>query len=324
MAQDMAPPPLSIVIPTHDTRELTLRCLDSLFASPLPGMEVILVDDASRDGTAAAVRERYPEVVVLRNEEPARFTGSANRGLARAEGELLLLLNSDTEVLPGGLEELAGIFARQRWLGIAGALLHYPDGSPQWSGGRQPSLSWFFALSSGLPALLARLPLYRRAKPLDTAGPRTVDWVTGAAMTFRRKVWKAAGPLDEGFRFYAQDLDFCVRVRRAGWWVQVRPEFRVLHHHGATIGRDAGARRHQHLELLWSDLLRWARKHRGARWAARAEAALRAGARLRLAAHGIAGPFAGAAARAAWRQDDGVARGALAALRRPAACHPPP
>ena len=108
-----------------------------------------------------------------------------------------------------------------------------------------------------------------------------------------------------------------VRVRRAGWWVQVRPEFPVLHHHGATIGRAAGARRHQHLELLWSDLLRWARKHHGARWAARAEAALRVGARLRLAAHGLAGPFAKAGTRAAWRQDDGVARGALAALRPP-------
>src|SRR4051794_28963887 len=113
MPQDMAPPPLSIVIPTHDTRELTLRCLDSLFASPLPGMEVILVDDASRDGTAAAVRERHPEVVVLRNEEPARFTGAANRGLARAEGELLLLLNSDTEVEPGGLARLVEVFARE-------------------------------------------------------------------------------------------------------------------------------------------------------------------------------------------------------------------
>ncbi len=316
MPKDMAPPPLSIVIPTHDTRELTLRCLDSLYASPLPGMEVILVDDASRDGTAAAVRERHPEVIVLRNEEPARFTGSANRGLARAAGELLLLLNSDTEADPGGLERLAGSFASQPWLGIAGALLHYPDGSAQWSGGRQPSLAWFFALSSGLPALLARLPLYRRAKPLDAAGPRTVDWVTGAAMAFRRKVWKAAGPLDEGFRFYAQDLDFCVRVRRAGWRVQVRPEFQVLHHHGATIGRAAGASRHQHPELLWSDLLRWARKHRGAPWAARAETALRTGARLRLAAHGLAGPFAGAATRAAWRQDDGVARGALRALKR--------
>jgi N-acetylglucosaminyl-diphospho-decaprenol L-rhamnosyltransferase len=309
-------PPLSIVIPTRDTRELTLRCLGALFASPLPGMEVILVDDASGDGTAGAALERHPDVIVLRNEEPARFTRSANRGLVRARGEILLLLNSDTEVAPGGLERLAGIFAREPAAGITGALLHYPDGSPQWSGGREPSLAWFFALTSGLPALLARLPLYRRAKPLDRLRPAAVDWVTGAAMAFRRQVWEAAGPLDEGFRFYAQDLDFCLRARRAGFAVEVRPELRVLHHHGATIGRAAGARRHQHPELLWGDLLRWARKHRGESWAARAGAALRSGARLRLAVHAIAGPFVSAPTREAWREDARVVREALDALGR--------
>jgi N-acetylglucosaminyl-diphospho-decaprenol L-rhamnosyltransferase len=277
----MPPPPLSIVIPTHDTRELTLRCLESLQASPLSGLEVILVDDASRDGTAEAVAERYPEVVVLRNEEPARFTRSANRGLARATGDLLLLLNSDTEVEPGGLGRLVEVFAREPELGIAGALLHYPDGSPQWSGGREPSLAWFFALSSGLPARLERFPLYRRAKPLASDRPQAVDWVTGAAMAFRRAVWEAVGPLDEGFQFYAQDLDFCLRARRAGWRIEVRPEVRVLHHHGATIGRAPGASGHQHPALLWSDLLRWARKHHGPAWAARAEGALRAGVWLR-------------------------------------------
>src|SRR4051812_39236401 len=241
----MDAPPLSIVVPTHDTREITLRCLDSLFASPLAGMEVILVDDASRDGTAEAVRERYPEVTVLRHEEPRRFTRSANEGLARARGELLLLLNSDTEVAPGALARLAALFSEEPRLGIAGALLHYPDGSPQWSGGREPSLAWFFALASGLPALLAHLPFYRRARPLAPDAPLAVDWVTGAAMAFRRQVWEAAGPLDEGFRFYAQDLDFCLRARRAGWEAQVRPDFPVLHHHGATIGRDPGARNRQ-------------------------------------------------------------------------------
>lgn len=314
-------PPLSIVIPTHDTRELTLRCLESLAASPLPGMEVIVVDDASQDGTTEAVRERHPEVTVLRHAAPLRFTRAANAGLARARGDLLLLLNSDTEVLPGGLERLPEIFAPEPRLGIAGALLHYPDGSPQWSGGREPTLAWFFALASGLPALLARLPLYRRARPLAPDAPLAVDWVTGAALAIRRQAWEAAGPLDEGFRFYAQDLDLCLRVRRAGFAVEVRPDFRVLHHHGATIGRDPGAHRRQHPELLWSDLLRWARKHRGAAWAARAEAALRAGARLRRLGHGIAGPFAAAGKRAAWREDDRVFGEALAGL---AACHPPP
>jgi GT2 family glycosyltransferase len=277
-------PFLSVVIPTHDTRDLTLRCLDSLYASPVAGMEVILVDDGSVDGTAAAVAERHPRTIVLRNDTPLCFTRSANLGLACARGEILLLLNSDTEVEPGGLAGLVEIFAREPTLGIAGALLHYPDGSPQWSGGREPSLAWFFALSSGLPALLARLPLYRRLKPLAVDRAVAVDWVTGAAMAFRREVWEAVGPLDEGFQFYAQDLDFCLRAKRAGWRTEIRPELRVLHHHGATISRASGASGHQHRELLWSDLLRWARKHHGTGWAARAQLALRLGAVLRVRA----------------------------------------
>jgi N-acetylglucosaminyl-diphospho-decaprenol L-rhamnosyltransferase len=278
---DPARPPLSVVIPTQDTCELTLRCLEALYGSPIAGMEVILVDDASGDDTAEAALARHPSLIVLRNETPQGFSRAANRGLERAAGEILLLLNSDTEVEPGGLAFLAEIFRRQPELGIAGGLLHYPDGSAQWSGGREPSLAWFFALASGLPALLARLPFYRRAKPLAPARPLAVDWVTGAAMAIRRAVWETAGPFDEGFRFYAQDLDFCVRVRRAGWRIELRPELRVLHHHGATIERSPGAGRHRHQELLWSDLLRWAGRYHGERWAGRAAAALRAGGALR-------------------------------------------
>ncbi|HYX23072.1 MAG TPA: glycosyltransferase, partial [Thermoanaerobaculia bacterium] len=219
------------------------------------------------------------------------------------------------EVEPGGLAELLAVFHREPELGIAGALLHYPDGAPQWSGGREPSPAWFFALASGLPALLERLPLYRRLKPLAPPGAARVDWVSGAAMAIRRGAWEAAGPLDEGFRFYAQDLDFCLRARRAGWVVAVRPELPVLHHHGATIGRDPGATRRQQHELLWTDLLRWARKQHGEPWAARAERALRAGARLRLGARRLAAPFVPAPRRAAWQEDGRALRAALKALR---------
>jgi GT2 family glycosyltransferase len=305
---------LSIVIPTHETRELTLACLGSIFRSPVEGMEVILVDDASRDGTAEAVRELFPTVLVERHATAERFTRSANDGIAQAAGEILLLLNSDTEVEPKGLENLLTVFAREPELGIAGALLHYPGGSPQWSGGREPSLAWFFALASGLPALLQGLPFYRRVKPLAAPGPVPVDWVTGAAMALRRPVWEAVGPLDEGFRFYVQDLDFCLRARRAGWGVAVRPELRVLHHHGATIGKDSGASRRQQHELLWTDLLRWARKQHGERWAARAGAALRAGALLRLASRRLASPFVASSRRQEWQEDARALRRALAAI----------
>ncbi|HEX7183752.1 MAG TPA: glycosyltransferase family 2 protein [Thermoanaerobaculia bacterium] len=314
------PPRLSIVIPTHGTRELTLRCLESLERSAPPETEILLVDDGSRDGTAEAIATRFPSVRVLRNEEPAGFTRAANQGLETARGILLLLLNSDTEVEPPALDALAARFAADTSLGVVGAALHYPDGSPQWSGGAEPSLAWFFALSSGLPALLRRLPFYRRIRPLAAeAGPRRVGWVTGAALAIRREAWEAAGPLDERFRFYGQDLDLCLRVRQAGWEVEVAPGFRVLHHHGATIGRDSGAvgiLGRQHPALLWTDLLRWARKHKGERWAARAARALRWGAALRLAGRRLARPLVPAGTRRAWDADRGPLAEALRALRQ--------
>jgi GT2 family glycosyltransferase len=302
------------VVPTHDTRELTTACLESVIRSGAEGIEVVLVDDASRDGTAEAVAARWPAVVLLRHAGAAGFTRSANDGLARARGEILLLLNSDTEVDPGGFEALHAAFDRDAKLGVIGAALRYPDGSPQWSGGRAPSLLWLFALTSGLPGLLARLPFYRRLRPLSAGEPVALDWVTGAAMAIRRAAWEAARPLDESFRFYGQDLDLCLRLRRAGWGVEIVPAFRVIHHHGATIGSRQGASRRQHPELLWTDLLRWARKH-DETWARRAASALVWGARLRLAGRGLATPFVSASARSAWRAETASFRRALAALR---------
>ena len=285
-----------MVIPTHDTRELTLRCVGSLPSN----LEIILVDDGSRDGTAEAVSSSFPHVRILRNEQAQGFTRSANRGLQAAEGEILLLLNSDTEVEPAGIDALLARFSEQPKLGIIGAALHYPDGSPQWSGGNEPSLLWLFGLASGLPPLLARLPLYRRAKPLVQ---RSAGWVTGAALAIRRDAWLQAGPLDEQFRLYAQDLDLCVRVRQAGWEIEILPEFRVLHHHGATIGARESALGRQNIELLWTDLLRWARKNKGEKWAAKASRALRWGVLLRLALP------------ARSREEDQLLRKALRAIR---------
>ena len=297
-------PTLSVVIPTHDTRDLTLACLAALARATAKDLspEIVVVDDASSDGTAEAIADLHPEVLVLRCDRASGFTHAANLGLSRTHGEVLLLLNSDTELAPGGPEALLRAFADDPHLGAAGALLHYPDGTPQWSGGSAPTLLWLFGLGSGLPALLARLPLYRRLKPPgrgQVGGP--VDWVTGAALALRRPAWEQVGPLEESFRFYAQDLDLCLRLRSAGWNVAVVPDFPVLHHHGATIGRRPGADGPQHPELLWHDLLHWAQLRRTPTWARAARLALLTGVRLRLAARSLALPFLPAARRPGWR-----------------------
>jgi len=304
---------LSIVIPTRDTRELTLRCLESI-ARADPEAEVVLVDDAGTDGTAEDAAGRFPGMVHIRTSEPVGFTRAANLGLARAGGEILLLLNSDTEVDGPGLAALAAAFAADPRLGAAGAALHYPDGSPQWSGGRAPSLAWLFALASGVAALLGRVPLYRHLKAPGEQG-EAVEWVTGAALAVRRAAWEQVGPLDEGYRFYGQDLDLCLRLRQAGWGVVLLPEFRVMHHHGATIGGRPGTGGGRQLpELLWTDLLRWARKHHGTVWARSAALSLATGGAVRLLGLALSFPFLPRTRRAARREETLAFRRALAAV----------
>jgi GT2 family glycosyltransferase len=161
---------------------------------------------------------------------------------------------------------------------VAGAALRYPDGSPQWSGGHEPTLLWLFGVASGLPALLARIPGYRALRPVSGGAGGSVDWVTGAAMAIRRATWQEVGPFDPRFRFYAQDLDFCLRAKDARWKVALVPAFRVMHVGGATIGKRTGGKGHAADKgLLGSDLLAWAERRHGPGWAMRARKALALG-----------------------------------------------
>jgi hypothetical protein len=311
---------LSIVIPTHDTRDLVLRAVASVRAQPEGAeAELVVVDDGSADGTAEAVAAAAPAARVLRSATPSGFTAAANRGLDAARGDLLLLLNSDAELEGGALAALVAVFAAEPRLGIAGARLFYPTGEPQWSAGRAPSLLWLFGLASGLPALLHRWPRRRPRRPGRGHGELDegveVDWVSGAALALRRSVWEACGPLDEGFRFYAQDLDFCLRAKSRGFGVRVVPGFAVRHHHGATIGRQSGAAARAQPELLWTDLLRWAGKARGEAWQRRAARALAAGAVLRLAGRRLALPFVPAPRREPWRAETAAFRAAHRAVQ---------
>lgn len=272
---------------------------------------MIVVDDGSTDGTADALRRAFEWARVIENEQPQGFARSANIGLAAAGGSLLLLLNSDTEM--GDTTALFAAFDADPRLGAAGASLRYPDGTPQWSGGRLPTRAWLVGLASGLPALVARLPGYRRLRPPGGAGGEA--WVTGAAMAIRREAWAQVGPLDESFAFYAQDLDFCVRLRDAGWRVRVVPGWRVMHVGGATIGRRAGSvAGAANPSLLWADLLLWASRSYGTAWTARTARLMSAAASARIGARWLLGPFQGAS-REAWDRDTAALRQARAAAR---------
>jgi GT2 family glycosyltransferase len=307
---------LSVVVPTRDTRALTLACLAAIAnASPDVHCETIVVDDGSHDDTAEHIRARFPRVRLIRHDRASGFTAAANAGLRAASGSLLLLLNSDTEVQPGGLRALVTAFDRHARLGVAGAQLINSDATPQWSGGPAPDVAWLFAEASGLARLLGRLPGYRRLRPLARTADRDVAWVSGAALAMRRSLWDDLGPLDESFRLYGQDLDLCTRAAGAGWQIRVLHEFVVLHHQGATVSKVLRTADHHDPVRLWTDLLRWIAKTRGADAAQRAALALSIGGRVRLTGRRLLTPAIAAAARDPWRNQNRDIKAGIDALR---------
>jgi GT2 family glycosyltransferase len=256
---------LSVVIPTYNTAEMTLVCCASVLEA-LPGdAEVIVVDDGSTDDSARRIREAFPSIVVLRQDVNRGYSVAVNAGVAASRGDLVLLLNSDTRVMAGALDAFLDAFADEK-LGVAGAQLINADGSSQWSAGPVPTMLWIVVAVSGIAPLLRPF----RKRKASVAGE--VGWVSGAAMAIRRRVWNEVGPLREDFRFYAQDLDLCVRARRAGWTIRLLPNARIEHRHGATIARDRALPYAP--DLLWLDLLTWGRGEYGDAWAHRARRAM--------------------------------------------------
>jgi len=246
---------LSVVIPTFNTAQMTLRCCRAVLASLPPESEVIVADDGSTDGTAELLTREAPSVHVIRMDTNRGFAPAANRGVAASSGKIILLLNSDAIVDAEALHAFEAAFDADPKLGVAGARMLNPDGSSQWSGGATPTLAWMIGVISGA-GHLARL--VRRS-----GNKRDVDWVSGAAMAFRREVWERAGPLDERFRFYCQDIEFCLRARDAGWRVAVIDEARVVHALGGTVAINA---LHHDPARLWPDLLTWGGRSYGRVW----------------------------------------------------------
>ena len=274
---------ISVVIPTHKTRERTLRCLAALWLCEPQPDEVIVVDDGSGDNTAHSVLRKYPRHIVLRLPKRHGFAAAINHGVARASGELLFLLDHRTEVDPTAISAIRKAFESKEDLGIAGGALRRPNGDPQWSGGRLPSSLWCFASASGLPALFDRSKTWRKLCSFTHHWKGGVDWVSGAAMVVKRAAWSEIGPFDAGYRIRGQYLDLCAKAAEAGWKVEIVPSIR------AVFSTDGGQSSDE--ELMWADLLRFAGKRSGSTGARQSGRALRIGGRLRVIGRQMAAPL---------------------------------
>jgi N-acetylglucosaminyl-diphospho-decaprenol L-rhamnosyltransferase len=264
-------PDISIIIVNWNTRELLRECLRSIGRDQGSGVrssqgtaapslttdswpltpEIIVIDNASADGSAEMVEREFPTVWLIVNESNLGFARANNRGIAASRGRYVLLLNSDTVATPDALEMLVAFMDAHPEAGVVGPRLLRPDGTAQpYAFGGDPTLGYL--LRRGFNRLLRRRYLH----DWGTNAVQEVDWVSGACLMARRAAIEQAGSLDEAMFMYFEDNEWCLRIRDAGWKVYYDPQAAIVHLGGQSLAKNPAARQ------AYSESLRYFyRKH---------------------------------------------------------------
>ncbi len=236
-------PDLSICLVTWNVRDYLRDCLLSLRrARPEIDYEVLVVDNRSSDGTAVSVKTDFPEVSLIQNDRNRGFAAACNQAIRSSGGRYLLLLNPDTLVPAGSLEEMVRFLDQHPGAGGAGPKLINPDGS------LQPSVRGFPTTAAAFRqfTILGDLGLFGRARSVylqtnfDYQHPAVVDQPMGAALFLRRQALEEVGMLDEGFFLYFEEVDLCRRLSRAGWTVWYNPAAEIVHRGGESTRQEGG------------------------------------------------------------------------------------
>lgn len=229
---------LSIIILNYNTRELTLKALRSVYASRTGyQFEVILIDNASSDSSVEKIREEFPQVRLIENQENVGFAKANNQGMRIATGRYILLLNSDTIVQADSLEIMVRFMDEHPDVGASGCKVILPDGSLDKAcrrGFPTPSASFYYAF--GISKLFPHVPRFNQYQLgyLNPDEEYPVDCLVGAFMLVRRKAIDEVGLLDEQFFMYGEDVDWCYRIKQAGWTNYYYPKTHIIHYKGAS------------------------------------------------------------------------------------------
>jgi GT2 family glycosyltransferase len=253
---------VSIIVVTFRDRDNVLRLLSSIERHADLPREVIVVDDASGDGTVEAIRKRFPEVRVIERVRNEGLIAGRNEALPHARGRFVLMLDSDTELRPAAISRLAARLAEDETIGLVGPRLIGPDGELQLSCRRFPPLLIPF-LRRGPYARLNPNPRVHRwhmMMDFDHASQRPVVWLSGAAQMWRRELIGTLGTYDAHVSSYGgEDLDWCLRVWDSGLQVHYVPHAEVLHRWQQVTRRSAYGRQSRRALRDWY-YLQW--KHR--------------------------------------------------------------
>jgi N-acetylglucosaminyl-diphospho-decaprenol L-rhamnosyltransferase len=254
-------PLISIIIVSYNTREMTLDCLRVLYENlGSTEAQVIVVDNASSDGSAAAIQSAFPMVELIENSSNSGFGAANNLAMRQARGRFFLLLNSDAFLRPGALEALRAALESHPKAAAVGPRLLNRDGTLQRSCWRFPSPAQAWIENLGLAALLRGRTRWSDYRRWGHDSERVVDFVIGACLLVRREVYEEIGGFDPAFWMYAEETDWQKRMRAAGYEIWFSPLAEVEHWGGAS-GADNRARIN---EAFFNSLDTYSRKHHGA------------------------------------------------------------
>ncbi len=207
-----------IIIVNYNTGHLLVRCLDSIRKQKDDKNRIIVVDNDSVDDSLDLLQNDYPEIELIANNENTGFAAANNQAIQRCAEELLFFLNPDTELEAGCLRAIREFMDKHSEVGLAGPVIVNPDGSPH-------------------PAVEYSYPGDRYGGKRFDDLPGTIAWILGAALVARRSVIRTIGGFDARFFLYAEDIDLCLAVRKAGWLLAEIPEAKVMHLEGQSERR---------------------------------------------------------------------------------------
>jgi hypothetical protein len=255
-----AAPVLSVVIPSWNTKDYLARCLATLAAAEKPATEVIVVENASSDGSLELLRTQHAGIVLIANEKNEGFARACNQGMRVARGRYVLLLNTDTELAPDALARLVRFLDEHPEYGAAAPRLVHADGRTQRTVQEFPTLATALFFSTPLERWFPGSRELRRyfMRAWDQESSRDVDQPPAAVLLLRKSMLDQVGLFDESLWLFYNDVDLAKRMRAAGWKTRYLAEARVLHHVGGSTSKFAD------FVATWQrDRLRYYRKHHG-------------------------------------------------------------
>jgi GT2 family glycosyltransferase len=233
---------LYVIIVNWNTKDLVEQCLDSIFSAVTNiSLKVIVVDNASTDDSTDMIKRKYSNVVLIENKKNVGFAKANNQAFELIKnGSYVLMLNSDTLLEKDTLQKMVDFMGENPEAGAVAPALRFPDGKYQPGGGFSPSiktaLNYFLFLSAISPGLFKGVFVNQRKKK-QMMDPMEVDWVGGTCMLIRKEVIDKTGGLDESYFMYAEDMEWCERIKRLGWRIYYLPYLEIIHYHGASSGK---------------------------------------------------------------------------------------